>query len=562
MYLWVYIVILMSFSGLNIGCLEKNGKPRSEQPPNPPEGADDELPDVAEEIRDDIPPDSKLEFEIVLTRSNEAEDGFINTYEKAGHHPLFHLSVSENLIPDTALYTDLIPVTGSCSDDLDYLHNEIPSASSLPNLDGSYIICVRISDVFQRFAFQMSPPIIRDTGSPEVQLSHLPPLRSFDENIEIIVSGEEAVSYHYHIINQLDADCEQVLVAALVPNWREMTDPIVASLNTDGHEKDFTICVFARDLARNVTIVQHSWSKIEAWFLKLTISQPGQTFRISLAESELELSWGDGSIDMTSSTDTEYSHVYREAGQYTLAISGSAKWMSFKNQGALSEIISPINGITGIVSFKDTFYNCVNLKGKIPDRLFNSQLEAKTFEGTFALTKSLSGPIPSNLFRENVNVTSFRRTFYGSEIGGRIPEKLFETNILAVTFESVFELSKVNRGIPPQLFSNNINAVNFERAFSYTDINSIPADLFKGTNGNNFSKTFLGSHEINSIPVRLFDGLSPTSFHRTFFGLFKVRGAVPRLWETYNLPPSATEGCFAYVADNIDEGGEIPSDWK
>ena len=129
-----------------------------------------------------------------------------------------------------------------------------------------------------------------------------------------------------------------------------------------------------------------------------------------------------------------------------------AEKIKFNTASVLKEFVSPIQGIKGLKSFRDSFKNSSNL----------------------------TGSIPGNLFKNATQVTEFKNTFWNSSIGGNIPPYLFKYNTMATSFEGVFRGAyNLTGAVPSELFEYNLSASSFAYAFSgAAAISYVPSDIF------------------------------------------------------------------------------------
>ena len=148
-----------------------------------------------------------------------------------------------------------------------------------------------------------------------------------------------------------------------------------------------------------------------------------------------------------------YSCYYEDAGVHQITFYGtgtgySASYdniaaISFANNsylagisgslGALFPTISPASTMGNQPRFYQTFYNCTNLAGSIPENLFSGIWGYPTyrmFVSTFQSCSKLTGSIPENLFGNiagNMDYETFTSTFGDcSGLSGYVPKSLFE----------------------------------------------------------------------------------------------------------------------------------------
>lgn len=201
--------------------------------------------------------------------------------------------------------------------------------------------------------------------------------------------------------------------------------------------------------------------------------------------------------------------------------------------------------------FYTTFYDCANLEGPIPDKLFNGiygEPIMYMFAYTFADCKKLNGPIPPELF---------------SGISGTPADAMF-----LGTFANCKSL---NGSIPQTLFSN-INGQPAPSMFAYTFYGCknlagpIPDNLFANIRGTPaeamFMGTFAGCENLSgSIPQTLFSGISGAPAKSMFWGTFayceNLTGSLPALFSHINGAPAPS--MYKQTFDSCTNlTGEIP----
>ena len=184
--------------------------------------------------------------------------------------------------------------------------------------------------------------------------------------------------------------------------------------------------------------------------------------------------------------------------------------------------------IGAVNAFGNTFYNCTNLTGSIPEDLFGRVLPNGTFSGitgnapylfanTFRGLEKITGTIPENLFGRVIN-----DTYYG--VSG-VAKGMF--------FQTFGGLCSIETPIPPDLFTKTVNGIDygvsgtavslFQSTFNHGrcgnyNNNGLPdsgltgfidPDLFRGVTGNStniFTATFRNTR---------MDTVCPCGYHST-----------------------------------------------
>jgi hypothetical protein len=109
--------------------------------------------------------DSILPTFTSLVGSNEANDGYVSNSEKTSALALFTLSASGYT---AAWYTAVVPDpsgTATCTSARSYNQSTVPAISTLTS-DGTYVVCVELTDAAGNKSFGKSQAIIRETVAP------------------------------------------------------------------------------------------------------------------------------------------------------------------------------------------------------------------------------------------------------------------------------------------------------------------------------------------------------------------------------------------------------------
>lgn len=300
------------------------------------------------------------------------------------------------------------------------------------------------------------------------------------------------------------------------------------------------------------------------------------------AKGNFTIDWGDGNvqeINQTTTVQTTYSHNYDKAGVYYIRPRGNAT--EYNGDGFTPSIkigtptaLATINGSLGSVfptlsngsqpSFYGTFAGCSNLRGKIPEDLFEGvhgpadkwYMFALLFDGC----SKLEGPIPEGLF---ASVTGkpvqgmFEATFRGcSSLKGSIPENIFhsiEGDMTNYLFNMTFlNCSSLTGSIPGDLFktiTGQPGIAGFYKLFRNTGLTgSIPGTLFQNLNGesqeSSFAETFASTKLSGRIPENLFKGVTgrpgPGAFWATFASSRSLGSPLPeKLFASMSGAPRA-----------------------
>ena len=257
-----------------------------------------------------------------------------------------------------------------------------------------------------------------------------------------------------------------------------------------------------------------------------------------------DVDYGDGTVvHVSSATDENRKHKYKESRTYTVKISGTCECWSFNDIADSKLKITKLNqwGEVGVKIIN--FNQCSNLGGTIPIPTPNSLKYSNNLSLLFNECSNLTGEIPNNLLYNCNNTGKFYRLFYGcSGLTGSIPEDLFKDCINATNLGAIFfHCTGLTGEIPEDLFKNCSRVSNFQSTFYNCTglIGEIPEDLFK-----------------NCINVEI--------FNYTFYNCTGLIGNVPDLWNIEKYP-NVTEHtqCFRSMSStNITNYSSIPDGWK
>lgn len=328
--------------------------------------------------------------------------------------------------------------------------------------------------------------------------------------------------------------------------------------------------------------------------IEVTITEAGSTVFVHYSEAvNFTVDWGDGSpvsIIQGSAAESE-PHEYLENGVYTISMSGRTSHLSISDDadfgGYVTEILSPIQGITGLTSVASLFEyqfrvssipagmfdscpDITNFSGafvgnylltEIPAGLFDVCVNAINFNATFWDCGSLVS-VPSGLFSKCTKATSFGYTFAGCGNLETVPGNIFENCVNVESFEGLFGQCERFNLIPTGLFDDCPKVVTFEQTFGFCPlITSIPAGLFTNcTLVQYFNETFFYNIGLLSIPATLFDTCTAvTTFEMCFEECTSATGNAPALWSRDPVPTG--DNCFL-LDTNLTNYASIPESWR
>lgn len=258
------------------------------------------------------------------------------------------------------------------------------------------------------------------------------------------------------------------------------------------------------------------------------------------------IDWGDGtsSSQIITYNDTNATHTYATAGEYTIKLYGSLNRLRFNTDANTKTCLKQVTKSTlTYISIDDMFNGCLNLES-ISDGIFNNSLNLTSANATFSNCKKLA-TVPTDLFKNNSNITSFYNvlgdsglisipvgffdgnnqvTTFNSAFKGcnylvSIPSHLFDNCPLVDSFNGTFQNCSKLTSLPAALLSNNPEVVTYTLMFAGCKIEKIPADLFGEacSIATNFSNMFSGN--VNSeLPEGLFKyAVSATNYSGVFY---------------------------------------------
>lgn len=220
------------------------------------------------------------------------------------------------------------------------------------------------------------------------------------------------------------------------------------------------------------------------------------------------IDWGDGSKEIYENTftyDNPVHHVYAEAGEYHVTISGHVKEInSFRMpSGAQTNCLIAVEKWGNLGAEEITLQAITSLERIAPDT-DGAFANIVVFDRTFAFCTGLT-ELPDGLFSQATSANTFELTFYKCSGLKSLPDGLFaEAN--PTTFDMTFANCTGLTELPEGLFRGCSSADLFNRTFEEcTGLTSLPANLFAECPGvSRFKSTFHGCSGLTSIPAGLF----------------------------------------------------------
>ena len=200
-------------------------------------------------INVDINWDTRIPSFTSLTAINGAKDLFINLAESKETKPLFELTAKDY---ETAKFTGPILSTTkiTCSADLNYNFSTIPDANDVTK-DGTFAICVALSNKIGMTTYGSSDLVTRDTVAPDATLTAEAPLA------DLIINAAEHLTETALVKAtslETDLDIEYAIVNAKFDcNTGTFTSSPLTNDKAFDKDNTYRICATIEDPAGNLT---------------------------------------------------------------------------------------------------------------------------------------------------------------------------------------------------------------------------------------------------------------------------------------------------------------------
>lgn len=252
--------------------------------------------------------------------------------------------------------------------------------------------------------------------------------------------------------------------------------------------------------------------------------------------------WGDGNSSIVrSSSSSDKTHIYTNAGTYTIEIYGSMPSFKVDNNSSIRNLITSIVHFGNVGLKEINFWGCSNISS-IPA---SGTMEQIGYGG-------LSDVINFSAFMRETGLTS-------------IPSDIFSLSVNATNFTNSFALLTGLTTVPVDLFSNNVNVINF--ASTFLGCTSL-------TNGGGYSTLFDNCPDVTSFSSTFRNCLSLASAYSftnntsvtNFLSVYEMSsttnamdGNAPPIW-TRTPVPVGTKAFFNCLG--LDNYADIPSNFK
>ncbi len=222
------------------------------------------------------------------------------------------------------------------------------------------------------------------------------------------------------------------------------------------------------------------------------------------------VNWGDGtSSEITSDTDSDITHIYAIAGDYTVTIDGLAEAWSFGND-VLSDkdkIISVDNfGAMGWIDLSGAFYGCSNLTSFVGGDTSN-------------VTNM------SSMFHENSSLVSLDLSHFDTskvvDMSTMFKDSIISNlNISSFDTSSVLNMTEMFRNLPLTVLDvshfNTSNVTNMTGLFYGLLVASLNLSNFETSNVTTMALMFKNMPNLVNLDLTSFDTSSVTSMYQMF----------------------------------------------
>ena len=199
--------------------------------------------------------------------------------------------------------------------------------------------------------------------------------------------------------------------------------------------------------------------------------------------------WGDGTSTVYDEPVTGGAHTYPNEGSYTITAKGKAEGLRSAE-------------CTG--DFESGEFEMINISSyQITDVIhIGKDMGMTNMSAAFAGHPITS--LPDGIFDGLTEVTNFDKAFAMSQLK-TIPEGLFDNCKKVVDYNFTFGMTPI-QSIPEGLFAGQSAAKNMFGLFAMCqNLQTIPANLFKGCTGIEYLGFLFMSSGVSEVPVGLFD---------------------------------------------------------
>ena len=226
---------------------------------------------------------------------------------------------------------------------------------------------------------------------------------------------------------------------------------------------------------------------------------------------DLIVDWGDGSQStIFSDSDSNKTHTYTNAGDYTVTISGTMEAFSFNNLGDRLKLIEVVNlGDLGWINLSGAFYGCQNLLSFAGGKTNQVIDMSHMFHNTYSL-------ITLDLYTfDTTNVTDMSYMFSGQLVLTELDTSNFNTsqvNNMSYMFQSLMLISSLNLSSFDTLNVTDMRSM----FFNARELLSLDLTGFDTSNVTNMNSMFSTTLKLTTINLSSFDTRNVTSMSGMF----------------------------------------------
>ncbi|RZA26499.1 MAG: BspA family leucine-rich repeat surface protein [Proteobacteria bacterium] len=258
-------------------------------------------------------------YAATLVRAGVASDSYVNSVEDLTSDPLWTLNKSVTLFVYYTLPIADPSLNVVCDGRQTYNQSDIPSALELPGVDGTFIICARLSLVGNDESYIKSEPIVKDTSPPTASSF----VRANVASDGLVGDAEKASALPLATltaVNSLEtlyslpqSDVGGFLLCDASIAYAQTAVPSAQLMSVDG---TFAVCAQMKDIAGNLV-----YAKSQSW---VRDTSPPTITVTSLTTLDITpalsgtVSDPDAAIQITVNGST-YTAVNDHSGHWTLA---------------------------------------------------------------------------------------------------------------------------------------------------------------------------------------------------------------------------------------------------
>ncbi len=356
--------------------------------------------------------------------------------------------------------------------------------------------------------------------------------------------------------------------------WFSITregDTLIATVsgeNTAGDTREGEVIITAGDGLANMTESSLRVTQLGMYGASLVLGytvNANSTVQLPLAGTvDCTVDWGDTSSETV--TSTYPTHVYENAGEYVVTITGTVTALDHNKVTSsrrkfLTEIVQW--GMTGLTTLDYAFYYCVGLESVPADEQGAfSDVTSATYMFCYAGSGNTTNPsaatglahVSPDLFQYAEKCTSFAYAFQYCYNLQEIPEGLFRNCKSATSFKYAFNYNVNIDSLPEDLFAGCPEVTDMSYAFSYcVSLPTVPADLFAHCPKiKDMGYCFRNCSGLMEMPKGVFDNLTEcTNFQYLFYSCSDLV-QIPTGLFFYNTASESFSNCF-YGCSSLTE---------